>query len=55
MIRWLDIVNHSTISFFVAFGLETLLFSDELWTKLPVGIVLAMVVLLIFWCVRIMW
>ena len=55
MSRWLDVVNYSTISFFVAFGLETLVFSDELWTKFPVGIVLVMAVLLIFWCVWIVW
>lgn len=39
----------STISFFTAFGLEVLLYSDELWTRLPVGILLAMIILLISW------
>ena len=41
---------NSTISFFTAFGLEVLLFSDELWVRLPVGAVLAIMVLLIYWC-----
>jgi hypothetical protein len=41
----------STIAFTAAFGLEALLFSDEIWTRLPVGIVLAMMILLISWCV----
>lgn len=41
----------STVAFFTAFGLEALLFSSELWARLPVGIAVAMVVLLIVWCV----
>ena len=41
----------STVAFLSAFGLEALLFSSELWTRLPVGGVLAMIVLLISWCV----
>lgn len=41
----------STISFLAAFTLEGLVFSNELWAKLPVGVVLMMIVLLIFWCV----
>ena len=41
----------STISFFAAFGLEVLLFSNELWARLPAGIVLVVMVLLISWCV----
>lgn len=41
----------STIAFLSAFGLEALLFSDELWTRLPVGVVLAIIILLISWCV----
>ena len=41
----------STAAFFTAFGLETLLFSSELWAKLPVGVVLAMMVILISWCI----
>jgi len=40
------------MSFFTAFGLEVLLYSEESWARLPVGTLLAMVVLLIFWCVR---
>ena len=41
----------STVAFLSAFGLEALLFSSELWTRLPVGVVLVMIVLLISWCV----
>jgi len=41
----------STIAFTAAFGLEALLLSSETWTKLLVGIVLAMMVLLVLWCV----
>ena len=41
----------STIAFLSAFGLEALLFSSELWTRLPVGVVLTIIVLLISWCV----
>jgi len=41
----------STIEFTAAFSLETLFFSSESWTKLPVGIALLMVILLILWCV----
>jgi hypothetical protein len=41
----------STISFLAAFTLEGLVFSNELWAKLPVGVVLMMIVLLISWCV----
>ena len=44
-------LTDSTISFFTAFCLEALLFSVELWAKLPVGIVLVMILLLISWCV----
>ena len=40
----------STIAFTTAFGLEALVFSSQLWAKLPVGIVLAMILLLISWC-----
>jgi len=43
-----------TIAFTTAFSLEAMLFSGELWAKLPVGIILAMVTLLVFWCVSIM-
>jgi hypothetical protein len=39
------------ISFLAAFALEALVFSDELWAKVPIGVALAMIVLLIFWCV----
>ena len=41
----------STISFFTAFGLEVLLHSDELWTRLSVGILIAIIILLVCWCV----
>lgn len=41
----------STIAFTTAFGLEVLLFSSEMWTKVPVGVTLALMVLLISWCV----
>ena len=40
-----------TVAFLSAFGLEALLFSSELWARLPVGVVLAMIVMLISWCV----
>ena len=42
---------HSTAAFLSAFGLEALLFSDELWTRLPVGVVLVMILMLISWCI----
>ena len=41
----------SMIAFTAAFGLEALVFSRQLWARLSVGVVLAMVVLLISWCV----
>jgi len=41
----------STVAFLTAFGLEALLYSSELWARLPVGVVLTMIVLLISWCV----
>ena len=40
----------STIAFTTAFGLEALVFSSQLWAKLPIGIVLAVILLLISWC-----
>lgn len=59
MINWwlsdavcLTFLIDSTISFFTAFGLEALLYSDELWTRVPVGTLLATMIILIFWCVR---
>jgi len=42
---------NSVIAFTTAFSLEALVFSSELWARLPVGIVLAMMILLISWCV----
>ena len=42
---------NSTVSFLTAFGLEVLLYSDGLRARLPVGALLVMVVLLIFWCI----
>lgn len=50
-IRGLTSLAGSTISFFTAFGLEVLLYSDKLWTRVPVGTLLAMVIFLICWCV----
>ena len=41
----------STVAFTTAFGLETLVFSRQKWTKVSVGIIFAMVTLLIAWCV----
>ena len=41
----------STVAFASAFGLEVLLFSDELWTRIPVATVLLIVMLLISWCI----
>ena len=41
----------STMAFSAAFGLETLVFSRQLWARLSVGVVLAMMVLLICWCI----
>ena len=41
----------STVAFTTAFGLETLVFSRQTWTKISVGIIFAMVTLLIAWCV----
>ena len=37
-------------SFLTAFGLEVLLHGHTLWAKIPFGIVLAMMVLLVCWC-----
>lgn len=51
MIRDLTLSVGSTISFLAAIGLETLLHNDELWTRLPVGTLLGVMVLLISWCV----
>ena len=42
---------NSTIAFLTAFGLEALLFSSELWARVPVGVVLTMTIMLISWCV----
>ena len=39
------------MAFTVAFTLETLLFSRQTWSKLSVGIALAMMILLISWCI----
>lgn len=47
----LTLLIDRTISFLTAFGLEALVFSNELWTRLPVGVVLATITLLILWCV----
>jgi len=41
----------ATVAFLSAFGLEALLFSDGLWTRLPVGVVLVMILMLISWCI----
>ena len=46
MIRKSDVVD---LSFSTVFGLEAVVFSSELWARLSVGIVLATVVLPIFW------
>ena len=39
------------MAFTAALSLEALVFSRQLWTKLPVGVVLALVILLISWCI----
>ena len=44
----------STVAFTTAFCLETLVFNRQMWAKLSVGIVFAVVMLLISWCVWIM-
>ncbi|KAF9791947.1 hypothetical protein BJ322DRAFT_1026338 [Thelephora terrestris] len=41
----------STVSFTTAFGLETLVSTPQIRTKLSVGAVFVMVIVLIFWCV----
>ena len=41
----------STVAFTTAFTLETLLFSEELWARIPVAAVLLIVTLLISWCI----
>ena len=41
----------STIAFTAALSLEALVFSLQLWTKLPVAIVLGLMILLISWCI----
>ena len=40
----------STIEFTIAFSLETLFLGGESWAKLPVGIALSIVILLVLWC-----
>jgi len=47
----LTLLIHSTVAFLSAFGLEALLYSNDLWTKLPVGVVLVMILMLISWCI----
>jgi len=37
------------IAFTTAFSLEVLVFDSEFWTRLPIGIVLVMMLLLISW------
>ena len=44
-------VTDSLIAFTVAFSLEALVFSRQMWARLSVGIALAMMILLISWCV----
>jgi hypothetical protein len=39
------------MAFATAFGLETLVFSHQVWARLSVGITLAMMILLILWCI----
>jgi len=41
----------STVAFLSAFGLEVLLFSNGLWTRVPVGVILVMILMLISWCI----
>ena len=40
----------SGIEFTIAFSFETLFFGGESWAKLPVGIALSIVILLVLWC-----
>lgn len=47
----LTLLTGSTVAFTTAFCLETLVFSRQMWAKLSVGIVFAMVMLLISWCI----
>ena len=47
----LTLLTHSTVAFLSAFGLEALLFSNGMWTRLPVGVVLVMILMLISWCI----
>ena len=47
----LTLLTGSMIAFTAAFSLEALVFSHQLWAKLSVGVVLAVMVLLITWCV----
>jgi hypothetical protein len=39
------------MAFTAAFSLETLVFSHQTWTKLSVGIAIALMILLISWCI----
>ena len=39
------------MAFTAAFSLETIVFSHQTWTKLSVGIALALTILLISWCI----
>ena len=47
----LTLLTGSMIAFTAAFSIEALAFSRQLWVKLSVGIVLAVIVLLITWCI----
>jgi len=41
----------STMAFTTAFCLETIVFSRQRWTRLSVGVILAIMILLIIWCI----
>ena len=42
------------VAFATAFGLEALLFNDELCMRIPVAAVLFVVIILVLWCVGVM-
>ena len=49
--HWSDASIDSTIAFTTAFCLESLVFTHQLWVRLPVGITLMVIVFLVFWCI----
>ena len=47
----LTLLIRSTVTFLSGFVLEALLLSKGLWTRLPVGVFLVMILTLVSWCI----